>query len=611
MELDQSNLGNFIQAVMPRPFVRRSLSDWTKRVREAHKFQQNPLKDISLGHNQLGVFIAPPQSAKTGVSMSLIMLFAVMETPLATILATRPKLTDLGRFQASIDKFQEHFKYCAEAVGCPNPPTLKAFGGGSNDRGVMSNYSDALSKWDDWLKGNKETPVEIPVFLVLQTSAGLGKAGDAARKIERVLEYVDETGTGARDAERIGGERVRSALVFDEGDMVKKGSKDQTAWSEELAKLFVSCRESKSMGSRTLLDVVSALVFVTATPQALVTNKLRLDGREFIYCDLPVSENYVGYEEGLDVSAVFKTLHRRTLPEKDETGRGIRQQFYDYVTTSDKPIAAMVYTNHGKQSNIAPRTEEARKTAVNYSKTPRFLTCPWSSGKLDVFTSSTDIKEAIGRIQVLVKVKARRGVAEETVATPGFFKLIDRQGVTHYEGKGITEYPLFVTKVIEALRQVPRDDGSFKSILFGHDMVDRGVPVCASNHQRHLDCALVEMFQSSHENLIQVCGRLCAVLAASVAANIEFILFAPAYTHRDHISAIDTTNFCTRAFATVAAGGKSVREDLASMRQQLQNGQQVEDKKADESSNSCRRTSPGLVLSRRPGEKFQHSARNC
>lgn len=314
-------------------------------------------------------------------------------------------------------------------------------------------FEEALHHW-------KDGGTEIPVFLALQTPAGLKIAAKILSRIERVFGYVDCDGTGCDEND---GERVRALLLFDEGDLVEKGT-DTTEWAAVLKNKFGSCRKSKSFGSKTLLDVASSLAFVTATPQALVTTALRLDERAFIYCDLPVSKNYCGYGEGLDQPVGFKTICRRTLPEEDETGRGVRQQFYDYVATSDKPIAGMVYTNEAKASKIKSGIEEARETAVNYSKVTRFPICSWSAGQLDVFMSSPEIQEAI-------------------VLTGGFKNNEDHQGVVHYEGKGITDYPRFVTKVIEALRKVPPNNGFFKSILFGCEMVAQGVPVCGSNHQ--------------------------------------------------------------------------------------------------------------------------------
>lgn len=280
---------------------------------------------------------------------------AVMNTIMPTILFTRPKTQDLGRFEDSIAKFNKTFKDCAEAVGCPAPPTLKPFRADPRCRDVVSVFEEALHHW-------KDGGMEIPVCLALQTPAGLNIAAKILSRIERVFGYVDCDGTGCDEND---GARVRALLLFDEGGLVEKGT-DTTEWAAVLKNKFGSCRKSKSFSSKTLLDVASSLAFVTATPQALMTTALRLDERAFIYCDLPVSKNYCGYVEGLDQPVGFKAIRRRTLPEKDETGRGVRQQFYDYVATTDKPIAGMVYTNEAKASKIKSRIEEARETAVNY-----------------------------------------------------------------------------------------------------------------------------------------------------------------------------------------------------------------------------------------------------
>lgn len=547
MELDKTNLDNFINTVMPepRPCAQKSMDEWIKIVREAPKFQHNPLEASSLGHNQLCVTTAPPQSAKTGVLVALIMLMAVMMSePMPTILFTQLKTNDLGRFVGAIDDFNKLFKKCAGAVGFLDPPTLKALR--SDARGITRKFGDALVAWKN---GGKE----IPVYLAMQSHAGVRDAKPIMEKIDyEIGRLPDDTG------------RIRVFVGIDEGDLCQKG-KGTTKWDTELRKAF----RKDSFGPKTLLDVASSVAFVTATPQALVTTALPLDGREFIYTDLPVSKNYCGYGDGLVQPVGFKTIRRIEVEGKDETGRGVRQQFYDYVAESDKPIAGMVYTNGDTEGSVDARIKEARETAVAYRDIFRFLTCSWSAGKLDIFTSLRDLQTAIENIQV------RNG---KNVLVKGFVKIgPENQGVVHYKWKGITDYPRFVTAVMEALREVSPNNGFFKSILFGREMVARGVPVCGTNHMRHLDCALIIMPGASCENVIQIFGRVCAVIEASVSSKMDLVVFGPKSTHHIHRKALATTNFCSRAFGIMADGGPSALEKLESMRREALEGNLVED----------------------------------
>lgn len=282
-----------------------------------------------------------------------------------------------------------------------------------------------------------------------------------------------------------------------------------------------------------------------------------------------MSKNYCGYGDGLVQPVGFKTIRRIEVEGKDETGRGVRQQFYDYVAESTKPISGMVYANGDTEGSVEARIKEARETAVVYRDTFRFLTRSWSAGKLDIFTSPRDLQTAIENIKI------RNG---QNVLVKGFVKIgPENQGVVHYKGKGITDYPRLVTTVMEALREVSPNNGFFKSILFGREMVARGVPVCGTNHMRHLDCALIIMPGESCENVIQVFGRLCAVIEASVSSKMEMVVFSPKRTHHIHRSALATTNFCSRAFAIMAEGGPSALEKLESMRREVVEGNLVED----------------------------------
>ncbi|CAM9662002.1 unnamed protein product, partial [Ectocarpus sp. 12 AP-2014] len=102
------------------------------------------------------------------------------------------------------------------------------------------------------------------------------------------------------------------------------------------------------------------------------------DGREFVFCEIPVSSNYCGFAEGLDPPLGFrKHIERETLTETKTVTikrRGkmktveavVRKPFYDYVSGSDKPVAAMVYSSADFESTKAARKKEASQVAVDY-----------------------------------------------------------------------------------------------------------------------------------------------------------------------------------------------------------------------------------------------------
>ncbi|CAN0385462.1 unnamed protein product, partial [Ectocarpus sp. 13 AM-2016] len=127
-----------------------------------------------------------------------------------------------------------------------------------------------------------------------------------------------------------------------------------------------------------------------------------------------------------------------------------------------------------------------------------------------------------------------------------------RVEVVHFAStkKGITDYPTFVTALrfqlekIKAATSSERSEehqgeslakkGFFKSILFGTEMINRGVSICGEKHERHLDCALVILPKTStYEYAIQVVGRICSVIKESEVPD-KMILFAPKTTHEIH-----------------------------------------------------------------------------
>ena len=530
MDLDKTNFTTFFNAVVPGGGDTRPVAELLAAARAGAKFQQNPLRNIAVGHNTIYVFTSPPQSAKTGVSMGLVAETGVLLARTPTIIFTQNKREELERFDRNTEIFNESYSKCAAAVACPRAPRLKA---------ICADSHDFMGKFDRALQRFKDNGEEIPVMLALQNKSNALKAKRVMMKIHQRLGSVDD-GSVDDGTSRELKKRIKVLILFDEGDLATKGS--LPLWDQELHKVF----DANIYGDKTFLDVASSVAFVTATPHALLASELPVDERKLVFSEIPVSSNYCGYPEGVVEPINFTRITRKV---------STRQEYYNYVTTSASPIAGMVYTSSEEAASVNARTREACDMAVRYKAVRRFVTCSWSSKKLDVFVSSSDIQEAMDSTEGFVKA-----VCEEDA------------DVIHYKGDDIRDYPTFVTRLTEELDGQGRGN-FFKSILFGCEMVTRGVPICGINHERHLDSMFVCMPDSSDELVIQVCGRLCAVQPAAARAAMTMILFAPERTHEKHIGALRTTRFCCDALEKMAAGGNSVQDELELLCTQVDDGE--------------------------------------
>ncbi|CAN0508897.1 unnamed protein product, partial [Ectocarpus sp. 12 AP-2014] len=379
MELDKTNSRAFFDAVVPRSASKRPLSELLQLARATPKFQHNPLANIDIGHNSIYVVYSPPQSAKTGVSTGLVMGAAVHDKPLVSIIFTQNKMIDIGRFVSSCRHYNADFKKCANALGCSHGSRLVAV------KGDVDEFKRAMDAW-------VEDDEEMPVFLALQNA-------DHVRKAQDVMQHVDKAFKGVRD--EFG--RINVQIIFDEGDLAKKGQLGgEDSWEFQLKQPLSSA------------ELASSLAYVTATPQALLVSNVlddkNRDGRKFVFCEVPVSSNYCGFAEALHPPLDFqKHIVRETLTDtrtvkmkkrgrkgKEKTVEAVvRTPFYDYVSESDKPLSAMVYSGSDWESNKVPRKIEASKVAVDYRTTEGFWTMSWSSGEIDLYTASPYIKEAV------------------------------------------------------------------------------------------------------------------------------------------------------------------------------------------------------------------------
>lgn len=530
MDLDKTNFATFFNSVVPGGGETTTpVAELLAAARAGAKYQQNPLRNIAVGHNTMYVFTSPPQSAKTGVSMGLVTQTGIMLDRMPAIIFTQNKREELERFDRNTETFTEIYHKCASAVACPDAPRLKA---------ICADSHDFIGKFDRALQKFRENGKEIPVMLALQNKSNAAKAKKVMLKILQRLGSVDD-GSADDGTSRELKKRIKVLILFDEGDLATKGGLPQ--WDQQLRKVF----EAAIFGEKTFLDVASSVAYVTATPHALLASDLPVDQRKLVFSEIPVSSNYCGYPEGAVEPINFTPIIRKVAT---------RQEYYDYVTTSALPIAGMIYTSLEAEASVSARTQEACDTAVRYKAVRRFVTCSWSSKKLDVYTSSADIQQAMDSTEGFT-----RNVCEED------------SDVIHYKGDDIRDYPTFITRLTEELGE-QANGIFFKSILFGCEMVTRGVPVCGVNHERHLDSMFVCMPDSSDELVTQVCGRLCAVVPAIVRAGMNMTLFAPEKTHEKHISALSTTRFCCEALEKMGAGGNSIRDELELLSTQVEDG---------------------------------------
>lgn len=527
MDLDKTNLADFLAKVLPPSGTTRPLEELMTLARATHpKFQDNPLVSMPVDQNAIYIVTSSPQLAKTGIICGLSMSMGVT-FGMPSIVFVQNKTVELERFERSIDDYNLSYGRCADAVGC-RKTRLKVF---------KLNDTRARKGFEKTLKQLKNGGSEFPVLLVMQNHHQLKKAKLVMGDIRKVF---DPRGTDKGP--------IKCLVTFDEGDLVKKDLTN--TWENQLHEPL----GTQAFGAKSLLDSASSVAFVTATLHALVVSDLVSDlaktGRAMKVCEVGVSSNYFGYAEGLEGPEGLKPVGFNKIFRKT----GTLKDYLDFITDSSTPDAGMVYTSAKEESSKEARINAAKKTAVDYRGTRGLVTISWSSGELDVFTSSTDIQAVVER-------------------TEGFERVVIDHGVVQYTARAlsradITDYPSFITELTAGLEELNLN-GFFKSILFGNEMVNRGVPICGLNHERHLDSMFADMPDSTYEHMIQVLGRLCAVQAVSTAAGVLKIMYAPPATNKRHIKAIHTVRYCINQFRKLSEGGHTLQAILSDLREKV------------------------------------------
>lgn len=520
MDLDPTNTTNFYKTVVEKSSA--VSMDPLVAARSLPKLQPNPFSNIDVRMNQVCVAEAPPQSGKTAVEAYLAMKAGV-SGKMVSVTVTQNKTPELARLGRGFGVANDTFADCCTAVGSNQSPMLRViYPSGSTTR--LQEFKQCFQRWKS---GRTQ---DIPVYILLLN----------ASKMDNLKEVVEIVGS---DPLRDENGKYPIHLLFGEGDLAIKSSDKSTSFEKALYG-----DGGGDLQFTSLLDSISCVTYVTASIPALLLNDMLWAGcRAARSVRINPSKNYHGYEEGFEDPAACNIIERK---------EGILEDYLTFVTASTESQAALVYTS--SMSGIKGRIEHARETAVKYQGIKGLVTMSWSADKLDVFTSDLQWQKVLDSSRV------------------SFRKTVGDNGVAHYKStkanRAISDYPSCITFMLERARKL-KLDGILKSILFGKEMVDRGVSICGLNHEHHLDSMFVDMTTDTHaESFVQVCGRLCSVETATTKT-----LWASKDMHNQHKKSILINSYCAKRLGENAFSVWDILRDLQTKVAAADDGVVVED----------------------------------
>ncbi|CAM9181328.1 unnamed protein product [Ectocarpus sp. 12 AP-2014] len=311
---------------------------------------------------------------------------------------------------------------------------------------------------------------QVPVYFMLQNQTKLKLFRD---KILPVI--ADVCG-------RVQGGNVINVIIGnDEGDLLVKSEND----SAQIEKLW----KKPVLGNPSLYAAASIISYFTATPAAFHVNGWRLQGKTLGVRILEPSSNYWAYDSGIDRIEGTPFSTRATKVITREIG-DLDDMMRYWNSSADRRAAVVMQTTETATDH---RENKASETAIDYADMTGLVTCSWSAGVIDAFTSDESMLEAFNG-------------AEDAL----FTKTTLQDGVFQYTGNtrnSVCSYPSLVTWLHDTLAESGVETVT-KIVLFAKAKANRGVSIKGENHEWPLTDLLFEMSKAHGEVQLQAAGRL-------------------------------------------------------------------------------------------------------
>jgi hypothetical protein len=448
------------------------------------RFQTGGLTSETVELGTMYYMMAPPQLGKTQGVMATI-LEAAVEKGMPSVIACMNSRLETPRFRKTADGFNSVVMECARAIGISSSdtPSISIYDSSSPSGG----YSSALNNWKLGLTKR------VPVYVVMTNTPKIRKFRRDIIPILGDVCGIDDDG------------RVSAMMVVDEADLLFKTASEnskleQAVFGGEPIVLGDSSHDN-------IHDMFSSIVYVTATPQSMVTSSVPVNGRRTVIIEPEPSSNNWQYHA--------KPGWACKIIDREHAGNvGV---MIDDMVADDCSRVALISTT--KETRIDKRSVSARKSASLYTDVPGFVSFSWSSGVIEVYTSDPK--------WICVLKSARPGVFSFTFGVDGISKFVGT--------KSINSYP----RLISFMMKSDMKPLVYKFVLRAHHMAERAMPIKGDDHS----CPLTDMYLDAHdihyEARIQVAGRLCGM----DPEGIKKTLWSSKKQHDKHIRSIDCTHY--------------------------------------------------------------------
>ena len=500
MEMDPTQQETWIKKAIRRVNIGESVS-----VEDAFmttpRFQTGGMTSETMELGTMYYMMAPPQLGKTQGVFATI-LEAAFDKGIPSVIACMNSRLETPRFRVTAKGLNAVIMKCAMEIGIPasETPSIAIYDDGS----PLCKYESSLT---DWKTG--KSPV-VPVYVVMTNTPKLRRF---RKNIVPLLGKVCSLDTA---------DRVSAMLVVDEADLLFKTASENS----QLEKAVFGGDEIvlKDSVHSSIHDMFSSVVYVTASPQSMVTSSVPVNGRKSVIIEPAPSSNNWQYHAKLGWGC--KIIDRAHACNEDV-------MIDDMVADECSRVALISAT---KETKIVERSIRSKSTAVIYRKVPGFVSFTWNSGVIELYTSDPQ--------WISVFKSVRPGVFSVSRVGKGIYKFVGT--------KSINSYPRVISFMMKSVNRPP----VYKFVLRAHHMAERAMPIKGDDHS----CPLTDMYLDApyihFEARLQVAGRLCGMDPDGTKKT----LWSSMKQHDKHIRSIDCTHYIIDHLLTHGIGSKEAIE---------------------------------------------------
>ena len=431
---------------------------------EAPKDQKVCMSENPIGGDEFVYIIGSTQIGKTLAFLSSVLEVAYT-SKMAPIIMSMNSIHECSRFQEAAIGFNKTVRQIASFIGV-EVPSLKMY-----DSKTITNYKKAVTNW------LTNQSLEIPVYVVMANKSKTEQFKNTIMPFLKEKFGVNEN------------ERVNMFVTVDEADLLYKS--DEKVSALEKAIFFNGIHQNSS-----------TIIYVTASPQSFVTNKVPIEGRVITVLEVSPSKNNFQYHVSTD--CVPRIVERRIASN-------VSQMVNDMVKDNESRVALITTSN---KSSVKDRSKKAFELATLHSDIENLVVFSWSSDQIEIFTGDRAWVKFFNDCTGLKTERCSKKVFNFSNKTKN----------------DVDSYPKIITYIVK--NKVL--SGPMKFFLFGKMMCERAVPIKGVFHEFPLTDMYFESEKMHHEGMIQSLGRVCGLDRDAVSKRI----WTSRKTHKHHIMAL-------------------------------------------------------------------------